>query len=331
MIVLSLFDGMSGARVALEKAGAKVEKYYSSEIDKYAIQVANKNYPQDEKYRLGDVTKLSREDIISIGKVDLLVGGSPCQNLSFAGKRKGLSTKENINITSFSKYLELRELGYEFEGQSWLFWEYVRVLKIVKPKYFLLENVKMSKKWLGVFEDILGVKSVLINSNNFVPQNRERYYFANFDIKHPLVFSNPQLKEVLEDVNPKNYDIHECGHKICHTIKPQIRENITRNIQEIFNCKKDFHTMKLGITSGWSDNKIGLKTTPTLRAQNNATYVLDEKNKVFRRLTEDERDVLQGYRKGYTSLANKTNRVKLTGNSFTTDVVAYILKGIIDN
>ena len=117
MNVLSLFDGMSCGRIALERAGIKVNNYYSSEIDKYTIQVANKNYPQDEVNRLGDITKI---DGYSLPKIDLIIGGSPCQGFSFAGK--GLNFKDT---------------------RSKLFFEYVRLLQETKPQYFLLENVRM--------------------------------------------------------------------------------------------------------------------------------------------------------------------------------------------
>ena len=112
--VLSLFDGMSCGRISLERAGIKVNNYFSSEIDKYAIQIADKNYPQDSSNRLGDVTKI---DGTKLPKIDLLIGGSPCQSFSRAGDGSG------------------------FDGKSKLFFEYVRLLKETNPKYFLLENV----------------------------------------------------------------------------------------------------------------------------------------------------------------------------------------------
>ena len=119
MKVLSLFDGISCARVALERAGIPVEEYYASEIDKYAIQISQKNYPDIQ--HIGSVVDIRGENYKD---VELLVGGSPCQDLSIAGKRKGL--------------------GGERSG---LFYEYVRILKEVKPKYFILENVgSMSKE-----------------------------------------------------------------------------------------------------------------------------------------------------------------------------------------
>lgn len=119
MKVLSLFDGISSGRVALERAGIKVEKYYASEIDKYAIQIAMKNYP--DTIQIGDVTKVDFNKYI--GEVDIIIGGSPCQDLSIAKQnRQGLHGE-----------------------RSRLFWEYIKALSIIKPKYFLLENVASMK------------------------------------------------------------------------------------------------------------------------------------------------------------------------------------------
>jgi DNA (cytosine-5)-methyltransferase 3A len=136
MNVLSLFDGCSCGQQALERANIKVNNYFASEIDKYAIKVTMANYPNT--IQLGSVVDIKGADL---PKIDLLIGGSPCQSFSFAGKRKGMSTKCNQEILTLEQYLELKEDGFQFEGQSYLFWEYVRILNEVKPKYFLLENV----------------------------------------------------------------------------------------------------------------------------------------------------------------------------------------------
>ena len=136
--VLSLFDGLSCGNIALQRAGIKVNSYFASEVDKYAIQIANKNYPNI--IQLGDVTKF---DETKLPKIDLLIGGSPCQDLSFAGKGKGL-----------------------IEGdRSSLFYQYVRLLKECKPKYFLLENVRMKQEYQDIISDLLGVQPIKINSS----------------------------------------------------------------------------------------------------------------------------------------------------------------------
>ena len=155
LVVLSIFDGLSGGHLALDKAGLKVAAYYSSEIDKYAIQIADKNYPQDTQYRLGSVIDLTDDQLRALGPIDLVCGGSPCQGFSTQGKLKGSSTVEGVDVTTLEQYLDLKERGFEFFGQSYLFWEYIRVLKVVKPKYFFLENVRITKKWLPMFNETM--------------------------------------------------------------------------------------------------------------------------------------------------------------------------------
>lgn len=150
MNVLSLFDGISAGQVALERAGIKVDNYYASEIDKYAIQVTMKNYPNT--IQVGDVVSL---DTSKLPKIDLLCGGSPCQSFSIIGDGSG------------------------FDGKSGLFYEYIRVLKETNPTYFLLENVKMKKEWENVISNLLGVKPIEINSNLVSAQNRKRLYWTN--------------------------------------------------------------------------------------------------------------------------------------------------------
>jgi DNA (cytosine-5)-methyltransferase 3A len=174
MNVLSLFDGMSGGRQALERAGIEIENYFASEIDKYAIQVTMAKYPDTKQ--LGSVTEL---DGYSLPKIDMLIGGSPCQSFSFAGKRKGMSTKCETEILTLDQYLELKNEGFEFEGQSFLFWEYMRLLNEVKPKYFLLENVMMSEKWEKILTQAIGINPIMINSSLVSAQNRKRFYWTN--------------------------------------------------------------------------------------------------------------------------------------------------------
>ena len=173
MNVLSLFDGMSCGQIALQKLGIKVEKYFAAEIEESSITVAKKNFPQT--IHLGDVTKI---DTKKLPKIDLLIGGSPCQGFSFAGKCKGLNVNK-IQITNLERYLELKNKNFEFEGQSYLFWEYVRILHEVKPKFFLLENVIMKSKWESIITQTLHVKPILLNSNLVSAQNRRRLYWTN--------------------------------------------------------------------------------------------------------------------------------------------------------
>jgi len=168
MNVLSLFDGMSCGRIALERLGIKVDNYYASEIDKYAIQVSQANYP--DIIQVGDVTEL---DTSTLPKIDLIMGGSPCQGFSFAGK----------------------QLAFD-DPRSALFFEFVRCVKELQPKYFLLENVRMKKEYLDVISEYMGVEPIMINSALVSAQNRVRYYWTNI----PGIEQPEQRGIVLRDI-----------------------------------------------------------------------------------------------------------------------------------
>ncbi|MEA1972820.1 MAG: DNA cytosine methyltransferase, partial [Candidatus Cloacimonadota bacterium] len=151
IVVVSLFDGMRSGRIALDNIPhLNVLRYYSSEVDKYAMQVADSNYPQDVKYKLGDVTKIDFDSLLTAIQSDfpdvpiLLIGGSPCQGFSMSGKLKGSSTKCGKDVTTYEQYSILKQMDFEFEGQSYLFWEFIRAKQILSPDYFLLENVKVT-------------------------------------------------------------------------------------------------------------------------------------------------------------------------------------------
>jgi len=183
--ILSLFDGMSCGQQALERAGITVDNYFASEIDKYAIQVTMANYPDTKQ--LGSVVNINGSDL---PKIDLLIGGSPCQSFSFAGKRKGMATKCETEILTLDHYLELKSDGYEFEGQSYLFWEFMRLLNECKPRYFLLENVEMGEKWEKVLSKAIGVNGIHINSALVSAQNRKRIYWTNIGMQPGGLFGD---------------------------------------------------------------------------------------------------------------------------------------------
>jgi len=181
--VLSLFDGMSCGRIALDQLGIPVDKYYASEIDKYAIQVAQANYP--DTIHVGDVCDLDPEDYKDI---DLILAGSPCQGFSFAGK----------------------QLAFD-DPRSALFFEFIRLLKAIKPKYFLLENVRMKKEYLQVISEqvsecypeiMFGIEPIFINSSLVSAQSRQRYYWTNI----PGIQQPEDKGIVLRDILEDNYD-----------------------------------------------------------------------------------------------------------------------------
>ena len=172
MNVLSLFDGMSCGRIALNRLGIKVDNYYSSEIDKYAMKVSEANYP--DIIQIGDVTKINYDEL---PQIDLIMGGSPCQGFSFAGK----------------------QLAFD-DPRSALFFCFWRAVKHLKPKYFLLENVRMKKEYLDVISEYMGVEPIMINSALVSAQNRVRYYWTNI----PGIEQPEQRGIVLRDILENN-------------------------------------------------------------------------------------------------------------------------------
>lgn len=180
--VLSLFDGISGGQMALRGIGAKVDLYLASEIDRHAIANTQHNYP--DTVQLGSVTELDVDEIVEkYGVPDLLIGGSPCQSFSFSGKMKGMSTKGGEEVYTLGRYMELKSEGFEFEGQSYLFWEYMRVLTELRRHnpdiMFFLENVKMQERWERCLSHAIGVRGVHINSALVSAQQRNRIYWTN--------------------------------------------------------------------------------------------------------------------------------------------------------
>ena len=176
MNVLSLFDGMSCGQLALQRAGIKVDNYFASEIDKYAIQVAGKNFPNT--IELGNVTRIDTKGLLkdyNLPQIDLLMGGSPCQGFSFAGG----------------------QLAFD-DPRSKLFFEFVRIKKELQPKYFLLENVKMKQEFQDVITKYMGVEPIEINSSLFSAQNRRRLYWTNIPVDMDIKDKGLVLKDILQ-------------------------------------------------------------------------------------------------------------------------------------
>ena len=275
--VLSLFDGMSCGQIALNKLGIKYDNYYASEIDKFAIGITKKNYPNT--IHLGDVRDVKGEDL---PKIDLLFGGSPCQSFSNAGNGKG------------------------FEGSSGIFWEYVRVLREVKPKYFMLENVKMKKEWQDIITKELGVEPIAINSSLLSGQNRPRLYWTNIPGVEVPEDKGIKLKDILEDDN-----LVDKQHLM--TPKAMIYMDGLRNGKQ----RWDYHKNPLDgeaaciVASFYKLSGLGVLDYRTL-------------GKPCRRLTPVECERLQTVPDNYTESASRTQRYKMIGNGWTVDVIAHI-------
>ena len=276
--VLSLFDGISCGQIALEKVDIKVDNYYSSEIDNNAIKVTQHNYPNT--IQIGDVTKIKYKDnklYTQNGnyqtKIDLLIGGSPCQGFSNAGKM----------------------LNFKDE-RSMLFFEYVRLLNEVKPKYFLLENVKMKKEWQDIITRYLGVEPIEINSSLVSGQNRTRLYWTNI----PNI-RQPEDKKILF-------------------------KNIISKDRKWFSLlpwcfKKWGNTIKLDTLRTLEDDKSFCVTTGKTHSKN---YYLNKERNMMTKLNADEAELLQTIPIGYTNILAETQRFKCIGNAWTVDIIAHI-------
>lgn len=273
MNVLSLFDGISCGQIALERAGLKVDKYFASEIDKDVISVTQYNYPNT--IQLGDIRNINL-DILP--KIDLLIGGSPCQDLSRA-KTNGC--------------------GLNGEKSS-LFYEYVRVLNEIKPKYFLLENVKMKKEYMDIITKELGVNPILIDSSLVSAQHRERLYWTNI----PII-------EMPKDKNILLKDIIKCNH------------NWRPLGKWVYN--KWGNAIKLDKLRLLTSDKSSTLTTSKGHPVN---YYLNDDKTLYCNLDADEWELLQTLPQGYTNLLCEGKRHKVIGNCWTVDVIVHILKGI---
>jgi DNA (cytosine-5)-methyltransferase 3A len=352
MNVLSLFDGMSCGQQALNRAGIHYDNYYASEIDKHAIIVTQANYPNT--IQLGDVRNINIDELPTI---DLLIGGSPCQSFSFAGKRKGMSTKDEKEILTLEHYLQLKEEQYEFEGQSYLFWEFMRVLNTIKPKYFLLENVMMGEKWEKVLSKAIGVRPIEINSLLVSAQNRRRLYWTNIGLEPAGLFGDLEssikqpkdkgllLKNVLEqDVDDKYYlsekmiswllkHSDKTGNEIHTTDGSRKSKCLCSSALKNVNLDADFivHST-FGRTSKNGNGRNG-----DLFKTDNKSYALDTQNcqaieilhqSKIRRLTPVECERLQTVEDNYTNHVSNSQRYKMLGNGWTIDVIAHIFNYI---
>ncbi|MFQ3578631.1 MAG: DNA (cytosine-5-)-methyltransferase [Bacteroidales bacterium] len=304
MRVLSLFDGISCGRLALERAEIFPKEYFASEIDDFAIQVSQRNFPQT--IQVGDVRNLSYQDFNSI---DLLMGGSPCQGFSSAGMK-----------TNFS------------HEQSSLFFHFVRLLKELRPKYFLLENVKMKKEWADFISSQLGVPFVAINSNRFSAQSRLRYYWTNIPIL-PLPFSLLKIKDIKEPSDCSDI-LEKYPDRTFLRIEPKISKNGIICLGGIIQDMNSLWRKNNKITSSSFHQGYRVYSeegkSPTLVAKagglgrGSGLYMIDGKIRPLKVVEYERLQTLpDGYVGGSINLATQA-----IGNAWTVDVIVHILKSI---
>ncbi len=316
MNVLSLFDGMSCGQLALQRANIPYDKYFASEVDKWAIKVTQANHPGTTQ--LGDVSEVYAKDLPPI---DLLIGGSPCQGFSLAGN----------------------QLAFD-DPRSQLFFEFVRLLKECKPKYFLLENVRMKKEWQNIISEYLGVEPIVINSSLVSAQNRVRYYWTNI----PGV-GQPKDKGVkLSDVyDPNAEDKYDCTESVISRVleakrgkgyfyNPLTHDKIGTVIAGYHKYPTDGCYIECGASRGRYNNDGSISQQIEIRkdAKTNALTTVQKDNLLiedrtkYRRLTPLECERLQTVPEGYTSCVSDTQRYRMLGNGWTVDVITHIFKNM---
>lgn len=344
MNVLSLFDGMSCGQIALTELGCFPDKYYASEVDKFAIQQTTHVFP--DTIQLGDVTKV---DVSKLDKLDLLIGGSPCQSFSFAGKQVGMVTTDKVDITDLQTYLDLKEMGFEFEGQSYLFWEYMRILTDIR-KYnpdikFLLENVVMSKKWEAVLTKAIGVEPVKINSNLVSAQNRKRLYWTNIaEIPQPKD-EGIYIRDILEDEVDEKYYVSDKAIQgmINHTEKSTEKGNgfgarvvspdgkANTLLQRCYKDGKDNLIIAASRVRACEDGVTKQHLEPRKDGKSNCLTTVQKENPLIenrstlRRLTPRECARLQTVPEWYEWVVSDTQIYRMCGNGWTVKVIEHIL------
>lgn len=374
MNVLSLFDGMSCGMIALERSGINVKNYYASEIDKYAIKVSEANYPNI--IRVGDVTKLVYKDGVlytefgeyAVGSIDLLIGGSPCQGFSMAGKQIAFN-----------------------DERSKLYFEYERLLSEIRRDNsdvkFLLENVKMKQEYKDIITERLGVQPIAINSNLVSAQNRYRLYWTNIPGVSVPEDKGILLKDILQDIVDDKYRIKDGRLKWlktygelkekdgyvafnptkakCLTVRGEPSWNTTYIVQPVrevgrrlddngvrkdddksvpisrwlevgdsekSNCLTTVQKDSLILQWPHGGNKGGLRAldgkVPAMTVSSWESNNLLLNGGLVRKLTPEECEELQTVPRGYTACVSDSQRYRMLGNGWTVDVIAHILKGI---
>lgn len=294
--VLSLFDGLSAARIALDKLGIPCT-YYASEIDPWAVEVSHRNYP--EIIQLGDVRGVDGKKLKNI---DLVVGGSPCQDFSIAGYQRG------------------------FRGQrSRLFFEYVRLVRETKPRFWLLENVaSMKDRSRDRISEELGVEPIRINSSLVSAQNRDRYYWTNAGEITPPEDRKIYLCDILEGKVTEHAPTHlkSAGKISSVTGKKTKAAHLPKGAGKDWRLDKPQRIGHIG-TQGQNGRIFGIYGKASALSTSGRVIVTDYEH--FRPLTPIECERLQTIPDNYTFGVSKTQRLKMLGNSFTVDVIAYII------
>ena len=293
MNVLSLFDGISCGQVALDRAGIKIDNYYASEIKKHAIRVTQKHFPNT--IQIGDVTKVKYKDGIlytengefKVGKINLLIGGSPCQNFSMA-----------------------RACMYEIDGlkgnKSKLFYEYLRILKEINPDYFLLENVKMKKESYEELNSYLGVKGISINSELVSFQKRPRVYWSNI----------PNIT-IPEDKHINFQDYKDTDHDYCN----QFKVKRTPSREKMWNNGQGRNSTLKSCANVTNSNKVYCLTRKQDRCPNSGLIEFDD---FCRYLTRREIELAQTLPIGYTDGLSYNQMQDVCGDGWTVDIIAHI-------
>ena len=304
MRILSLFDGICCGHLALERAGIKIDSYDAYEIEKNAIKATETNFPDVVQH--GDVTI---EDFTKYkGKIDLLIGGSPCTNLSMAGNGQGLKG-----------------------SQSKLFYEYARAIKEAHPKYFLLENVIMKKEWEDIITNILGVEPIEINSSLVSAQNRRRLYWTNIPNVTLPEDKNITLEDILEDIEFPNPAAIRGRRLNKATI---VGRRLDKNGHRKDTDKTIPITQCLEVRATNTDKSNCLTTvdkdnvlTPLSIGRHPDAF---KNNLPFRYYTTKEMCRLQTVPDDFLNMIPDSAARKALGNGWTVDVIAHILSFLPD-
>lgn len=324
MNVLSLFDGMSCGRIALDRAGIAVDNYFASEINQKAIEVSKKNYK--DIIQLGDVKNIKYQDGTLCSDnaeykvdIDLLIGGSPCQTLSNLGNNTG------------------------FEGKSGLFYEYLRILKETNATHFLLENVKMKKEWKDEISKHLMVEPIELNSKLVSAQNRPRLYWSDIKFETPKD-KGITISEIIEkDVDLKYYLTPKA--KVYITQKDRLKKQLVNLNGNSNNKAITLLARYTGLNGTFlvvdCNGKLDNQKAGTLTARyakgvssfggDSFVYDMDDITvEKIRRFTPTECERLQTVPEGYTEGVADTHRYEMLGNGWTVDIIAEIFKGLHD-